>query len=70
IVTLLMTPQYTAIATIEIARESNQVTNFQGVERDTSIADQEFYQTQYGLLQSRSLSERVAVQLRLVDDPN
>lgn len=69
IVTLLMTPQYTATATIEISREANQVTNFQGVERDSSAADQEFYQTQYGLLQSRSLSERVAVQLRLVDDP-
>ncbi len=69
IATLLMTPQYTATATIEISREANQVTNFQGVERETSVADQEFYQTQYGLLQSRSLSERVAVQLRLVDDP-
>jgi capsular exopolysaccharide synthesis family protein len=69
IVTLLMTPQFTAGTTIEISRESNQVTNFQGVERETSVADQEFYQTQYGLLESRSLSERVAVQLRLVDDP-
>lgn len=68
-ITLLMTPQYTATATIEISREANQVTNFQGVERNTSAVDQEFYQTQYGLLQSRSLSERVAVQLRLVDDP-
>lgn len=69
IATLLVTPQYTATATIEISREANQVTNFQGVEREASVADQEFYQTQYGLLQSRSLSERVAVQLRLVDDP-
>ena len=69
IVTLLMTPKYTASATIEISRESSQVTNFQGVERETSVADQEFYQTQYGLLQSRSLSERVATQLRLIDDP-
>lgn len=69
ITTLLMTPQYTAIATIEISREANQVTNFQGVERETSVADQEFYQTQYGLLESRSLSERVATELRLVDDP-
>ena len=69
IATLLMTPQYTATATIEISRESSQVTNFQGVERETSVADQEFYQTQYGLLQSRSLSERVATQLRLLDDP-
>lgn len=66
--TLLMTPQYTATAEIEIQRESNQVTNFEGVERETSIADQEFYQTQYGLLESRTLSERVATQLRLVDN--
>ena len=69
VVTLLMTPQYTASATIEISRESDKVTNFQGVERDASLADQEFYETQYGLLQSRSLSERVASQLRFVDDP-
>lgn len=70
IATLLMTPKYTAEATVEISRESNKVTDFQGVERETSVADQEFYQTQYGLLRSRSLSERVAVQLHLVDDPS
>lgn len=69
VVTMLMTPKYTATATIEIARESDQVTTIQGVERDASIADQEFYQTQYGLLESRTLSERVAAQLRLIDDP-
>lgn len=69
IVTLLMTPQYTAATTIEISREANQVTRFEGVEREAGTADQEFYQTQYGLLKSRALSERVATQLRLVDDP-
>ena len=69
IATLLMTPKYTATATIEISREADKVTEFQGVDRETSVADQEFYQTQYGLLRSRSLSERVATQLRLVDDP-
>ncbi|NNM78587.1 polysaccharide biosynthesis tyrosine autokinase [Sphingomonas sp. ID1715] len=69
IVTLLMTPKYTAASTIEISRESNQVTGFQGVERETSVADQEFYQTQYGLLRSKSLAERVAAQLKLSDDP-
>ncbi|WP_288936951.1 GumC family protein, partial [uncultured Sphingomonas sp.] len=70
IVTFLMTPKYTAVATVEIAREASQVTNIQSVQRDTSVADQEFYQTQYGLLRSRALSERVATQLRLVDDPD
>ncbi|WP_103727359.1 GumC family protein [Novosphingobium sp. HII-3] len=69
IVTLLMAPKYTASSTIEITREANKVTDFQGVEREASVADQEFYQTQYGLLQARSLSERVATQLRLIDDP-
>ena len=69
IVTLLMTPKYTASATIEITREANKVTDFQGVEREASVADQEFYQTQYGLLRAKSLSERVATNLRLIDDP-
>jgi len=69
VITFLMTPRYTAISTIEISRESDQVTNFEGVERETSVADQEFYQTQYGLLRTRSLAERVATNLRLVDDP-
>lgn len=69
IATLLTTPQYTSTTTIEISRESNKVTDIQGVEREAGVSDQEFYQTQYGLLQSRSLSERVAAQLRLVDDP-
>lgn len=70
IVTLLMTPKYTATATIEIARESSKVTDFQGVDREANTLDQEFYQTQYGLLHSRALSERVANQLRLFDDPS
>ncbi|PAX09217.1 GumC family protein [Sphingomonas lenta] len=69
IVTLLMTRQYTAQSTIEIAREGNAIVNIQGVERDATAGDQEFYQTQYGLLKARSLAERVATQLRLVDDP-
>ncbi|ABC64769.1 GumC family protein [Erythrobacter litoralis] len=69
IATLLATPLYTATSTIEISRESSQVTDFQGVERETSVYDQEFYQTQYGLLEAESLAERVVLKLRLVDDP-
>lgn len=69
IVTLLMTPQYSAGATIEISREADQVTDIQGVERETSLADQEFYQTQYGLLRARTLAEHVASELGLVDKP-
>lgn len=70
VLTLLMTPKYTASTTVEISRESNKITDIQGVERDASIADQEFYQTQYGLLRSRSLAEKVAGQLKLSDDPS
>ena len=55
IVTLLMTRQYTAVATLEIARESNNIVQIQGVQRDATEQDLEFYQTQYGLLQSRKL---------------
>ena len=67
IITLLMTPKYTATATIEISREADQVTNIKGVEREAGVGDQEFYQTQYGLLRARSLAERVASELRLAD---
>lgn len=69
VATLLATPLYTATSTIEISRESSQVTDFQGVERETSVYDQEFYQTQYGLLVAESLAERVVLKLRLADDP-
>ncbi|RYD26603.1 MAG: exopolysaccharide biosynthesis protein, partial [Lysobacteraceae bacterium] len=69
IITLLMTPRYTAISTIEIARESDKVVDLRGAQQESSDSDQEFYSTQYGLLKSRSLAERIAAQLQLVDDP-
>jgi capsular exopolysaccharide synthesis family protein len=69
IVTLLMTPKYTATTTIEIARDSNKIVNIQDVQQETGVADQEFYQTQYGLLRAHSLADRVAQQLALADDP-
>jgi capsular exopolysaccharide synthesis family protein len=66
--TLLMTPKYTAETTLEIQRESNRIVDIRGVEPETSSLDQEFYQTQYGLLKARSLAERVATALRLYDN--
>lgn len=69
VITLLMTPQYTATSTIEISRDSNKIVSMQGVEQDATDADQEFYQTQYGLLRARSLAERIASDLKLADDP-
>lgn len=68
VVTLLMTPQYTASSLIEIAREGNRIAPVQGVEREATDQDLEFYQTQYGLLQSNELAESVAEELKLSDN--
>lgn len=60
IVTLLMTPYFTSTARIEISREQDKVTNVEGVTgSDAAGPNLEFYQTQYSLLESRSLAERV-----------
>lgn len=69
IFTLLATPLYTAVATIEIQRESGSgIVDVAGARPKSEAADQEFYETQYGLLESRALAERVATNLRLYDD--
>ena len=69
IVTLLMTPKYTASTRIDIQRQGDNIVRIQGVDTDTGRAEVEFYQTQYGLLQGRYLAEDVARRLRLGDDP-
>lgn len=66
---MLMQREYTAMTRIEIAREAANVTNIEGVEgEDSRLADFEFYQTQYALLKSRSLSESVVRSLSLESD--
>jgi succinoglycan biosynthesis transport protein ExoP len=65
--TLLMTPIYTANATLQIDREAARV--FNSAEdvspRESMSQGEEFFQTQYGLLRSRSLAERVVESLGL-----
>lgn len=68
VITMLMTPLYTASSTIEIQRESANIVDVKGVEAEVNSRDEEFYQTQYGLLTARSLAERVARELRLYED--
>jgi capsular exopolysaccharide synthesis family protein len=68
IVTLLMTPQYTAASTLEIQRENYQIVNVQGVEPEAPGIDPEFYETQWGLLRSEALAQRVVTELRLQDN--
>jgi len=65
VLTLLATPLYTATSRIEINREGVRIVNVDDLQPKSSAVDLEFYQTQYGLLRSRSLAERVARQLRL-----
>ena len=60
IITLLMTPYFTSTSRIEISREQDNVTNVKGVASPDGVGQNlEFYQTQYSLLESRSLAERV-----------
>lgn len=64
--TLLMTPIYTATATLQIDREAARVVTSEDVTpRENMSMGEEFFQTQYGLLRSRSLAERVVESLGL-----
>lgn len=69
IYTLVQTRLYTAASTIEIQRDGDRVVKLESVARETSTADLEFYQTQFGLLKARSLAERVARNMKLASDP-
>ena len=68
IVTLLITPEYTALTRIQISRDQKNITKVDGLESPEAGRDLEFYQTQYSLLQARSLAERVARRMRLSND--
>jgi len=67
----LLTPRvYTASTTIEIDREATNVVGLNDVQPIDRLArDQEFFQTQYGLLKSWSLAQRVAQSENLGSDP-
>lgn len=66
IITLMTTPTYSASITIQIDREAARVLDVKEVNPGESmIQGQEFFLTQYGLLKSRSLAERVSDSLGL-----
>lgn len=64
---LLTTPIYRASATLQIDRETIRVVNVEGMapSEGTSYWSEDFYQTQYELLQSRALAQRTVSQLGL-----
>jgi succinoglycan biosynthesis transport protein ExoP len=65
VITMLMTPVYRAIVTLQIDREAINVINLEGVQPEESSTGNEYFQTQYELLASRSLAERVVSTLGL-----
>jgi capsular exopolysaccharide synthesis family protein len=70
-VTMLTKRIYSASTTIEIERESGNVVGIADAQPvDRLTRDEEFFQTQYGLLKSWSLSTRVAQSLGLASDPS
>lgn len=65
-VTLLTTPIYTATATVQIERSTANVVDVEEVSpSESAYSAEEFFQTQYGLLKSRSLAERVVESMGL-----
>jgi len=66
VATMMATPIYRATITLKIEREASRVIDFKGGRVDPEeIGDIEFYRTQYELLKSRTLAERVVEQLNL-----
>ncbi len=63
IATFLATPIYRATAVIQIERQAMQVVNIPGVEPIEAPYDREFYETQFQLLTSRSMAEKIASEL-------
>ncbi len=68
VITFLMTPVYRATSSIQIDREAMNVVNVGTLQQDDTGPSTEFYQTQYELLSSRSLAERVVSTLGLVNN--
>ena len=65
--TLMATPIYRATTVLQLEKEGTQVVQVEGIQPGDNNGgwDPEFLQTQYELIQSRSLAERVANELNL-----
>jgi capsular exopolysaccharide synthesis family protein len=69
VVSMMMQRQYTATVRVQIAREAAKIVNTENADDNGEGGrDLEFYQTQYALLKSRTLSEAVVRDLRLADN--
>ncbi|MEL6756012.1 MAG: polysaccharide biosynthesis tyrosine autokinase [Pseudomonadota bacterium] len=68
VLTLRVTPLYSAYTTIEIQQQEVQIIEGSNVGPDL-VADSAYMETQIRLIRSRSIGERVAEDLDLVSDP-
>lgn len=68
VVTLLTTPVYRASATVQIDEEPAKVVAVESQRPTQAPAAEKFYQTQYELLQSRALAQRVVAHANLAND--
>ena len=67
--TLLKVPLYTATARLQIDRNVAKIVNTEGV-LPVENGDYDFLRTQYELLKSRNMAEKVVSSLTLGDDPD
>ncbi|MEL7111015.1 MAG: polysaccharide biosynthesis tyrosine autokinase [Pseudomonadota bacterium] len=68
VMTLRETPMYRATATMEVQRQEVRIFEGSGV-GPTVVADATYMETQFRLLRSRLLAQRVAEDLNLANDP-
>ncbi|WAT15942.1 GumC family protein [Xanthomonas fragariae] len=68
-ITFLMPEKYRATSTLQIERDSLNVVNVDNLMPVESPQDRDFYQTQYQLLQSRSLARAVIREAKLDQEP-
>jgi len=68
--TLMQTPLYTATVRLQIDTNVSKIVESGNVTPVEDPEDAEFMRTQYQILQSRTMAERVASALKLGDDPD
>jgi len=66
--TFTMKPIYRGTTTIQINKENPQVVNFQEIFA-VNMVDMDYYQTQYKILESRSIAKRAIHSLKLSEHP-
>jgi succinoglycan biosynthesis transport protein ExoP len=70
VITYLMTPIFRATSSLQIDREAINILKVDGLQPDEAKGGLEFFQTQYELIGSRSLAERVVTNQGIAEDTN